>query len=82
MGLATVAVFSILLAAIPLSTFFAVLHGRADALLAATSLPLTDSTRLVAAGVTGVVAVNLVVAAFLVAAFAEPTPAPQRAKKD
>ncbi len=82
MGLATLAVFSFLLAAIPLSTFFAVLHGWGDPLLAALSLSLTDTTRLVAAGVTGVVAVNLVLAAFVVAAWVEPAPPPPRAKDD
>lgn len=85
MGLGTVAVFSVLLAAIPLSTFFAILHGKADGLLSTVlgQPQVTDSTRLILAGAIGVVLVNLVVAAFLVAAWREPVaPRTERAKED
>ena len=84
MGVGTVLVYSILLAVIPLSAFFAVTQGLLDSVFAALlGTALTTSTRLVLAGVTGVVCVNLVVAAFLVSAWREPVPpaaSQQRAK--
>ena len=75
MGVGTVVVFSVLLAVIPLSAFFAVTQGRLDSVFAALlGTALNTSTRLVLAGVTGVACVNLVVAAFLVSAWREPVP--------
>ena len=88
MGVGTVAVFSVLLAAIPLSAFFATINGKLDATLAPLlgQTLITDSNRLILAGIIGVVSVNLVVAAFLVAAWREPVPPPssaaQRPKDD
>lgn len=84
MGVGTVAVFSVLLAAIPLSTFFATINGKLDATLAPIlgHTQITDSNRLILAGIIGVVSVNLVVAAFLVAAWREPVSPPQRPKED
>ena len=86
MGVGTVAIFSVLLAAIPLTTFFGVLHGRADILLATLlgQSQVSDSARLAFAGIIGVVSVNLVVAAFIVAAWREPTGTPptEDAKKE
>ena len=72
MGVGTVAIFSILLIAIPLGTFFAVLHGTIDSYIGLDTL--SDSNRLIFAGIIGVVSVNLVVAAFLIAAWREPVP--------
>lgn len=86
MGVATVTVFSLLLAAIPLSAFFAATQGWLDPAYAALlgGQAITKSSRLILAGLTGVVFVNLVVAAFLVAAWLEPVPSTDdaRAKKD
>lgn len=88
MGVGTVAVFSVLLAAIPLSAFFATINGKLDAIIAPLlgQTLLTDSNRLILAGIIGVLLVNLVVAAFLVAAWREPVPpsstATQRPKED
>jgi VMA21-like domain len=87
MGVGTVAVFSVLLAAIPLSAFFATINGNLDATLAPLLGPTqnTDSNRLIFAGIIGVISVNLVVAAFLVAAWREPVPpssTAQRPKED
>ncbi len=87
MGVGTVAVFSVLLAAIPLSAFFATINGKLDATLAPFlgQTQITDSNRLILAGIIGVVSVNLIVAAFLVAAWREPVPpssATQRPKDD
>ena len=84
MGVATVAVFSLLLAVIPLSVFHAATQGRLDAVYEAIlgAQPITPSSRLILAGVTGVVFVNLVVAAFLVAAWLEPAPRDAERTKD
>ena len=80
------AIFAVLLAAIPLSSFFAVLHGKADGLFATLlgQEQITENTRLVFAAITGVILVNLVVAAFLIAAWREQpdSEAAQRKKKD
>jgi len=84
MGVGTVAVFSVLLAAIPLSAFFATINGKLDATLGSILGPdqITDSNRLTLAGIIGVVSVNLVLAAFLVAVWREPVPPPEREKED
>jgi hypothetical protein len=87
MGVGTVAIFSVLLAAIPLSAFFATINGKLDATLAVFlgQPQISDNTRLVSSAIIGVVLVNLVVAAFLVAAWREPVPpssSQQRSKKD
>ena len=74
MGVATVATFSVLLAAIPLAAFYAAAHGALDPAFRALlgSAASVDANRPVLSGVAAVVCVNLVVAAFLVAAWMEP----------
>ena len=84
MGLGVVAVFSVLLVAIPLSSFFAILHGRFDEPIATLlgQSPLNDTSRLVFAGLAGVVSVNLIVAAFLIAAWSESVPPQEERAKE
>jgi hypothetical protein len=73
MGSAIVLLFSILIAVIPLSALFFITKGYLDIPISSyTGLELTDSQRLIFGGIAGVASVNLLLAAFVWAAWREP----------
>lgn len=78
----TLLLFSLLMVAVPLATFYSALHGRLDGLLQPLLGPqaLADS-RLPVAGGLAVLAVNVVLAAFVAAAWLEAPPPPKAAAK-
>lgn len=85
MGLGTFSFFSALLAVVPIAAFFAVKAGRFDTVLVAVlgEDNVTDSGRLVASGVIGVICVQVLVGLFLITAWREaPPPPPSRSKKE
>lgn len=84
MGLRILLLFSLLLAAIPLLTLFAGAQGTLDPVFVALIGPqlLTESNRLLLSGVAAVAAVNVVLIAFLITAWKEPTPPLTNVKLD
>lgn len=79
----TLLLFSLLMITVPLVTFYSALHGRLDPLLQPLLGPhLLADSRLTVAGGLGVLAVNAVLAAFLLAAWREAPPPPKAAKQE
>lgn len=83
MRLVALPVFAVLMVVFPLGTLLSVQQGRLDSLLQ----PLVGATvlegnRTVVAGALGVLAVQLTLALFVVAAWAERPPPPKEAKRD
>lgn len=77
----TVLLFSLQMVALPAAAFLAAFHGRLDPLL----VPLlgqqvVQNNRAVVAGVLAVLAVNVTIAAFVAAAWAEPPLPPKTTK--
>lgn len=76
----TLLLFSLLMVAVPLGAFFSAQQGRLDALLQPLlGQQVLQDSRTVVAGVVGVLAVNAVLAAFVVTAWLEPPPPPRDA---
>lgn len=82
MAAGTVLLFSLLMFALPLGTFFSAWNGRLDPLLAPLlGHALLDDSRLTVAAVLAILAVNGVLAAFVTAAWLEAPPPPKPESK-
>ena len=82
-AIGTLLLFSVLMVAVPLGAFFSAWHGRLDgALQPLLGQQLLEDHRLVIAGGLGVLGVNAVLAAFVVAAWLEAPPAPSNHKEE
>ena len=84
MAFGTVLLFSLLMVACPLGTYFSAAHGRLDSLLSPLlGSQLLQDNRTVVSAVCSVLAVNAVLLAFVVTAFLEsPPPPPAADRKD
>lgn len=82
MGALSLFVHSLVMVALPLAGFLSTRSGMLDSvLLRFMRGPITDGSRLIAAGIIAVVAVNCVIAAFVISAAMEPSPAQPESKK-
>lgn len=78
----TLVLFSLLMVAVPLGTFFSVWQGRLDHLLSPLlGAQLLEQQRIVVAGALGVLGVNAVIATFVAAAWLEKPPPQQKGGK-
>lgn len=76
-------VFAVLMVAFPLGTLLSVQHGRLDSLLQPlVGAEVLQGNRTVVAGALAVVAVQLTLALFVVAAWAERPPPPKETKRE
>lgn len=83
MALGTLVLFSLLMVVLPLSTFFSTWKGRWDGVLQPVlGQQLLEDNRLAVAGVLGVLGVNLVLAAFVAAAWLERPPPAENHKEE
>ena len=82
MALGTLLLYSLFMFAAPLGTFFSISHGLLDSYITpALGQEFVTRNRLSLAGGLSVIAVNIVLGAFIVAAWREPV-APKNHKED